>query len=287
MVNQEQLATSPGASNKVSDIVVSDCALGIMTWTPYRDRVLVALSILAMCASAWAYLIYLVSEMPRMASATAVTSMAMPSGHVWELLDFTAMFVMWSVMMVAMMLPSASPMVLLYQRINRKRESQGKTRNPVALFVGGYLLVWTGFSVLATLINWALHAGGLLNSMMGRFTPGAAGISLLAAGTYQWTTLKYACLTHCRSPVGFLMSHWHEGRRGAVRMGTHHGLYCLGCCWLLMVLLFVLGVMNLLWIAVLTVLVLAEKIIPKGHLLGRVAGLLMISWGCWLIFLSA
>jgi predicted metal-binding membrane protein len=258
-----------------------------MTWTPFRDRALVALSILTMCALAWTYLIYLVSETPPMASATAVMSMAKPSGHAWELLDFTAMFVMWSVMMIAMMLPSATPMILLYERINRKRESQGETRNPVALFIGGYLLVWIGFSVLATLMNWALHSRGLLNSMMGQVTPGVAGISLLAAGTYQWTTLKYTCLTHCRSPVGFLMSHWHDGQWGAVRMGAHHGLYCLGCCWLLMVLLFVLGVMNLLWIAVLTVFVLAEKVVPRGHLLGRIAGLLMIGWGGWLIFLSA
>ena len=287
MVNPERSATSPGASNKVSDIADPGCSLGIMTWTPFRGRALVALSVLTMCALAWAYLIYLVSEMPPMASATVVTSMGMPSDHAWELLDFTAMFVMWSVMMVAMMLPSATPMILLYVQINRKRESQGKSRNRIALFIGGYLLVWIGFSVLATLMNWALHSGGLLNSMMGRVTSGAAGISLLAAGTYQWTTLKYACLTHCRSPVGFLMSHWHAGRWGAVRMGAHHGLYCLGCCWLLMVLLFVLGVMNLLWIAVLTVFVLAEKVVPRGDLLGRIAGLLMIGWGGWLIFLSA
>jgi predicted metal-binding membrane protein len=286
MVNQERSATSPGTSNKFPGIVDAGCSFAIMTWSPFRDRALVALSILTMCVLAWAYLIYLVSEMPTMASKTAAMSMAMPSDHAWELLDFTAMYVMWSVMMVAMMLPSATPMILLYEQINRKRESQSKTRNPIALFVGGYLLVWIGFSVLATLMNWALHSGGLLSSMMGRVTPVVAGISLLAAGTYQWTTLKYACLTHCRSPVGFLMSHWHEGRWGAVRMGTQHGLYCLGCCWLLMVLLFVLGVMNLLWITVLTVFVLAEKVVPRGDLLGRIAGLLMIGWGGWLIFLS-
>ena len=286
MVNPERSATSPGASNKVSDIADAGYSLGIMNWTPFRGRALVALSVLTMCALAWAYLIYLVSEMPPMASATVVTSMGMPSDHAWELLDFTAMFVMWSVMMVAMMLPAATPMILLYVHINRKRESQGKTRNRIALFIGGYLLVWIGFSVLATLMNWALHSGGLLNSMMGLVTNGVAGISLLAAGTYQWTTLKYACLTHCRSPVGFLMAHWHEGRRGAARMGAHHGLYCLGCCWLLMVLLFVLGVMNLLWIAVLTVFVLAEKVVARGHLLGRIAGLLLIGWGGGLIFLA-
>ncbi len=278
MASPERSATSPGTSSKLPDIV---------TWAPFRDRVLVALSILAMCALAWAYLIYLVSEMPPMASETVSVSIAMPADHAWELPDFTAMFVMWSVMMVAMMLPSATPMILLYEQVNRKRESQGKARNPIALFIGGYLLVWIGFSVLATLMNWGLHSGGLLSSMMGRVTPVAAGISLLATGTYQWTTLKYSCLTHCRSPVGFLMAHWHEGQWGAARMGAHHGLYCLGCCWLLMVLLFVLGVMNLLWIAVLTVFVLAEKVVPKGHLLGRIAGLLMIGWGGWLIFLAA
>ena len=255
-----------------------------MTWTPIRDRALVALSILTLCALAWVYLIYLVSEMPPMASGTVSMSMAMPAGHAWGVPDFAAMFVMWSVMMVAMMLPSATPMIVLYEKVNRKRESRGKTRNPIALFIGGYLLIWIGFSVLATLMNWALHSGGLLSSMMGQVTPVVAGISLRAGGTYQWTTLKYACLTHCRSPVGFLMAHWHEGRWGAARMGAHHGLFCLGCCWLLMVLLFVLGVMNLLWIAVLTVFVLAEKVVPRGHLLGRIAGLLMIGWGGWLIF---
>ena len=143
----------------------------------------------------------------------------MPADHAWELPDFIAMFVMWSVMMVAMMLPSATPMILLYEKINKKRESQGKTRNPIKLFVGGYLLIWIGFSVLATLINWALHSAGLLSSMMGRVTPVVAGISLLAAGAYQWSTLKYACLTHCRSPIGFMMTYWREGQWGAARMG--------------------------------------------------------------------
>jgi len=258
-----------------------------MTWTPIRDRTLVALSILMMCALAWAYLIYLVSKMSPMVSATVSMSLAMPADHAWELPDFIAMFVMWSVMMVAMMLPSATPMILLYEKINKKRESQGKTRNPIKLFVGGYLLIWIGFSVLATLINWALHSAGLLSSMMGRVTPVVAGISLLAAGAYQWSTLKYACLTHCRSPIGFMMTYWREGQWGAARMGAHHGLYCLGCCWLLMALLFVLGVMNLLWIAALAVFVLAEKVVPRGHLLGRIAGLAMIAWGGWLIFLAA
>ena len=256
-----------------------------MFLTAIRNRTLVVLSILAMCALAWAYLIYLAAGMSSMASATASMSIALPSDHHWALPDFAAMFLMWSVMMIAMMLPSATPMILLYEKINQKRESQG--RATVALFVGGYLLVWVGFSVLATMLNWALHTGGWLTTMMGRGTPAIAGVALLAAGFYQWTSLKYACLAHCRSPVGFLMAHWRVGRWGTMRMGIHHGLYCLGCCWLLMALLFVLGVMNLLWIAALTVFVLAEKVLPRGHLLSRIAGLLMITWGSWLIFFAA
>jgi predicted metal-binding membrane protein len=235
---------------------------------------------------AWAYLIYLAATMPAMNVDTAAMNMAMPSTHAWGFLDFTAMFVMWSVMMVAMMLPSATPMLLLYVKINRKRELQGRLREPVELFIGGYLWVWIGFSVLATLLNWGLHVGGNLTSMMGRATPVVAGVTLLAAGMFQWSPLKYACLNHCRSPLGFLMANWREGRMGTIRMGVHHGLYCLGCCWLLMALLFVLGVMNLLWIAALTLFVLAEKVIPAGQLLGRVAGFFMIVWGAWLIALA-
>ena len=255
-----------------------------MTWARIDHRTLVVLSIITMCALAWAYLIYLVSEMPTMVFVALSMNMGMPANHTWAWVDFIAMFVMWSVMMVAMMLPSATPMILLYEKINQKRESERKRRNSVALFIGGYLLVWIGFSVLATLANWVLHSGGLLSFMMGQVTSIVAGVSLIAAGVYQWTRLKYACLAHCRSPVAFLMAHWNNGRLGAVRMGAHHGLYCLGCCWLLMALIFVLGVMNLVWIAALTIFVLAEKIVPKGHLLGRTAGLLMIGWGGWLLY---
>jgi len=251
-----------------------------------RDRVRVVLSIITMCALAWAYLVYLVNTMPPMISGAAAMSMAMPSSHAWGLPDFTAMFVMWSVMMVAMMLPSAMPMILLFVKINQNRELQGRARERVALFIGGYLLVWIGFSVFATLLNWGLHLGGNLTSMMGRATPVVAGVTLLAAGVFQWSPLKHACLDHCRSPIGFLMSYWREGWAGTVRMGIHHGLYCLGCCWLLMALLFVMGVMNLLWIAALTLFVLAEKVVPAGQVLGRVAGLFMIGWGTWLVSLA-
>jgi predicted metal-binding membrane protein len=190
---------------------------------------------------------------------------------------------MWAVMMAAMMLPSVLPVILLYARVGRHRESQGRPRQPAWPFVGGYLLAWTGFSVLATLANWALHAGSSLSSMMGSATPLVGGLVLIAAGIYQWTPLKSACLTHCRSPAGFLADHWREGGAGALLMGLHHGAYCVGCCWLLMALLFVLGVMNVAWIAVLTLFVLAEKLLPRGDLLGRASGVALSGWGAWLL----
>lgn len=253
-----------------------------MSSTSKRDNVALLLSIITLSALAWAYLIHLAADRATMTASSKTMSMVMPALHTWGLPDFLAMFAMWSVMMVAMMLPSATPMILLFEKLNQKRASQGRPTNPMAFFIGGYLLIWVGFSVFATLLNWGLHAGGNMTSMMGRTTPVIAGVSLVAAGVFQWTPLKYACLSHCRSPLGFLMSHWHEGRAGAVRMGLHHGLYCLGCCWLLMVLLFVLGVMNLLWIVALSLLVLAEKVVPAGRILVRISGLLMITWGAWL-----
>lgn len=246
-----------------------------------RDRMAALLSIIVISALAWAYLLYVAADMSSMAM-----NMVMPAVHSWTFAEFIAMFIMWSVMMVAMMLPSATPMILLFVRLNRNQELQKRSRNPVELFMGGYLLVWAVFSVFATLLNWGLHQGGALSSVMGRTTPVIAGFTLLAAGLFQWTPLKYACLTHCRSPIGFLMGHWREGRLGTVQMGIQHGLFCLGCCWLLMVLLFVLGVMNLVWIAVLTLFVLAEKILPAGHVVGRISGIGMIAWGVWLISLQ-
>ena len=233
----------------------------------------------ALCAVAWAYLAYLAAAMS--SDMAGMPGMVMTGP--WSAADSVAMFVMWAVMMVAMMLPSVSPMVLLYARTLRHRAAQGRPDGSVALFVGGYLLAWTGFSALATLLNWGLHQGGLMNAMMGRATPQVAGVVLIGAGVYQLTPFKDACLTHCRSPIGFLADHWREGGAGATAMGLHHGLYCVGCCWMLMALLFVLGVMNLAWIAVLTVFVLLEKAVPRGRLVSRVSGGALLGWGAWLL----
>lgn len=209
--------------------------------------------------------------------------MAGPMIRPWDLTDTVAMFVMWAIMMVAMMLPSVVPITLLFHGTLRRRPSIDRPGVRVAMFVGGYLLAWIGFSAAATAANWALHRGGLLTSMMGQTAPAVAAVLLIGAGVYQWTPLKDACLVRCRSPIGFLADHWREGRLGAAVMGLHHGAYCVGCCWLLMALLFVLGVMNLLWIAALTLFVLIEKVTSWGRIAGRVSGAALVAWGGWLL----
>jgi predicted metal-binding membrane protein len=238
---------------------------------------LVALAIL--CILAWLYLLRLAGP-----SDLAVLDLpVMPMTGTWDAADAAAMFVMWAVMMVAMMLPSATPVVLLYDRTLRRRPHVSWPTLSVLLFVAGYVVAWAGFSVVATVCNWVLHRGGWLTSMMGSAAPRVGGALLIAAGLYQLTPFKDACLVRCRSPVGFLADHWREGRFGALSMGVHHGLYCVGCCWLLMALLFVLGVMNLVWIVALTVFVLIEKVAPWGRLANRLSAALLVVWGGWLL----
>ena len=246
-----------------------------------RDRAVVLMSLIALTALAWIYTANLAGNAAQMSG-----TMAMPNlGH-WGVAEFGFMLVMWAIMMVAMMLPSATPMILIFAKICEKRKSERQPFAPTITFVAGYLLVWAGFSLVATALNWGLHAGGQLSSMMGHTPPIIGGAILIAAGVFQWTSLKAACLEHCRSPISFLMAHWHEGTVGAIRMGLHHGAYCLGCCWMLMALLFVLGVMNLPWVAVLTVVVLAEKVLPGGIWLSRILGGFLVIWGSSLIVIG-
>lgn len=245
-----------------------------------RDRILVLGAVAAMAALAWAYTIHLGLGA---SSGMTASDMAMPMAMAWSAADFAFMYVMWAVMMFAMMLPSVTPAVMIYERVRAKREAAGRPFVPTAGFVLGYLLVWAGFSLAATVLNWGLHTNGALTSMMGRVGPSAGGVLLIVAGAFQWTPLKDACLDHCRSPMGFLTTHWREGPLGAVEMGLRHGTYCLGCCWMLMVLLFVLGVMNLIWVAVLTIVVLAEKTLPYGEYLSRGFGAVLMAWGAWML----
>jgi len=187
---------------------------------------------------------------------------------------------MWAAMMVAMMLPSAAPVTLLIASLNRKRAAAGgAVLASTALFVFGYLAVWLAFAAAATTLQWAIDEAGLLSETMAFGNIVLAGSVLVAAGVYQWTPLKEACLRHCRSPLDFILFHWRDGAVGAVVSGVGHGFFCLGCCWMLMALLFVGGIMNLTWIAGIALLVLIEKTLPWGRRVSQVTGAVLVAWG--------
>jgi predicted metal-binding membrane protein len=191
-------------------------------------------------------------------------------------------FVMWAVMMVAMMLPSASPLVLLYARVMRRAESQsgqGAVPASVAAFASGYLTLWILFSALAVALQFGLERSGLMSAMMASRSVTLSGALLIAAGLYQLSPLKAACLKHCRTPAAFLTAHWRPGVAGAWRMGLLHGAYCVGCCAVLMLLLFVGGVMNLVWIAGLMLFVALEKFAPFGESTTKVTAAILVAAG--------
>jgi predicted metal-binding membrane protein len=219
--------------------------------------------------------LYLLDEARQMA-AMDQTMVMPPKGAA----DLLLLLTMWWIMMIGMMLPSAAPMILTFAAINRGRRARRQPYTPTVLFTAGYLLAWGGFSVVATLAQWALEQASLLGPMtMQTTSPLLGGLLFIAAGLYQLTPLKSACLSSCRSPFDFVVNHWRDGAGGAVRMGFAHGLYCLGCCWILMALLFAVGAMNLVWVAALAVIVLVEKLFPHGDWIARIGGLLLIAWG--------
>ena len=246
---------------------------------PRRDQVLIASCILLVCALAWAYLVHLNRQMASQAAdATSMMAMGMRMDAQWGAADVFFTYAMWAVMMVGMMGASVAPVLLLFAASHARRADQGAWA-AVPMFGLGYLTVWVGFSACATLAQWGLHQAALLSPMMAATSPRLAGALLLAAGVYQLTPLKRACLTHCQTPLGFLMSHWRDGAAGAFQMGFRHGIYCLGCCWALMVVLFAVGVMNLAWVAVLTVFILMEKVGGAGARVSRIGGILLIALG--------
>jgi predicted metal-binding membrane protein len=205
------------------------------------------------------------------------------SARPWGMTDFLLLFLMWTVMMAAMMIPSVSQVVLFYAGAVRRRGHIGGIVGLTGAFVLGYLASWTGFSLLAALAQFGLHEAALISPMMVSTSPVLGGAILIAAGVFQWTPLKYACLNHCRSPLGFLMTEWRNGAGGAFVMGLRHGTYCVGCCWLLMAVLFVTGVMNILWVAIIAAFVLIEKLAPSGEWVGRGAGVLLAGYGVWMV----
>jgi predicted metal-binding membrane protein len=261
-----------------------------------QDRRLVVLALLSLSALAWAYLVVMArqmaagdmtlmgmgapSAMPGSDMMDAMTMTQLP----WSLLTFLLMFIMWSVMMIGMMIPSAAPMILLFARVQRRKLADQAPTARIAAFTTGYLLVWTSFSLIATGLQWALTELRLLSPMMESTSQFLAVGVLLTAGIYQLTPLKLACLKQCQSPIGFLTMHWKDGISGSLSMGIEHGMYCLGCCWLLMALLFVGGVMNLIWVAVIATFVLLEKVAPKGEIIGRVGGVLLIVFAGFVAF---
>jgi predicted metal-binding membrane protein len=242
-------------TNGLRDTIRGQAASGLIVWLP--------------AVAGWLLLYWGATNM-----GSPAAQLAMPMSD-WSGTNWLAVFIMWTVMMAAMMLPTAMPMVSVFGSLNRSRGEAERT----VVFVAGYVSLWTAFGAAATAAQWTLQANGLLSPMIVSMSPVLSGALLMIAGIFQFTPLKQACLRACRAPLGFLLTDWRAGLWGAARMGVRHGLYCLGCCWALMALLFVGGVMNILWIAALTLLVAMEKLAPKGELLAKALGVLMIGAG--------
>ena len=243
-----------------------------------RDRVLVVSCLLLAVVLSWAWLLAGAGMMQEMGDML----MPMSSGP-WTAGHALLVLVMWAVMMAAMMLPSAAPMILFHAAIARRRSERGESGASAAAsgaFASAYLLVWAAFSLAATGLQFGLERAALLSPMMETTSVALAAAVLIAAGLYQWTPLKQACLRYCRSPLDFVLTQWRPGARGAFLMGLRHGAVCVGCCWVLMLLLFVGGIMNFAWIAGIALFVLVEKLGPASHWISRGTGALLITWGC-------
>jgi predicted metal-binding membrane protein len=231
----------------------------------------VALALILLSALAWSYLLWLSADMGMggmdISGFRMVPSgmgLKVPTHTPWPAIEFASVFVMWTVMMVGMMVPSAVPMILMYARVGRATQAQGTPLGATAYFSIGYVVVWAAFSLFATLAQWALERAGLLDSTMASTSNILGGVILVASGSYQWTRLKSICLAQCQMPFAFLIRHggFRRDAPGALVLGLRHGAYCVGCCWMLMTLLFVGGVMNVLWTGLLALVVLLEKVIP-------------------------
>ncbi len=249
-----------------------------------RDRLLVMLCLLLFTCFAGAYILVGAGmDMSAWQMSRPMRYMGAMDFKPWDISHTLLMFLMWWVMMIAMMLPSAAPTVLLAAALNRRSQSERTPYGKTGLFCLGYLVVWGGFSAVAVLAQWALERASLLSMHLETVPSTLSGWLLVIAGAWQLTPMKTACLRHCRSPAEFLVQHRRTGRWAALWMGVHHGLYCLGCCWALMSLLFVGGVMNLWWIVGLAVLVIIEKLWFAGPRLGQAIGLGLLVAGGFLM----
>ncbi len=259
-----------------------------------RDRWIVIVGLAAMTLLSWAYIVAgagtgmslwdmtSASLFPHRVAEVPMDSISMQPGA-WTPGYGIVMLLMWWIMMIAMMTPSAAPMILLYGWVTRHAQAGGHLQQgavPTAAFAGGYLLAWLGFSLVATLLMWALERAVFISAMtMSSTNAWLSAAILIFAGLYELSPLKHACLQRCRNPADFLSRHWRPGPSGAVRMGLEHGLFCVGCCWVLMALLFVGGIMNVLWIAILALFVTLEKVSPHGPRFAWFGGIVLLAWG--------
>lgn len=250
------------------------------------DRIVVLLALLAVTILAWLYLFVdrqrmADMDMAAMPGMPGMPGIAMPMP--WTAAEFALTFAMWWIMMLGMMLPSAAPTILTFATMARRQRERGQNFAPASIFTIGYLLVWGAFCVAATVLQWGLDRAALLSPILETKSALIGGALFILSGLYQFTPFKYACLRQCRSPFAFLLNHWRDGWQGALGMGWHHGLYCLGCCWVLMALLFAVGVMNLVWVAAIAAFVFAEKLLPGGVWIARIGGVLMLAFGAHLL----
>jgi len=268
---------------------MSDAALAAVL---KRDRALVAACLVVLIVLAWAYIVWLADDMDMggmdmtgFRMIPAGKSLMMPVEAPWRAIEFAFVFVMWAFMMIVMMTPSVAPLILLYAHVGRQAGAQQQPFAASAFLAGGYLLAWIAFSLVATLAQWAVERRGWLTPSMASTSNVFGGLTLIAAGLYQWSPLKDVCLRQCQFPLRFIQRHggFRADAIGSLTLGARHGVYCLGCCWMLMGLLFVGGVMNVSWIALITIFVLTEKVVPLGRLISRLAGTLFFAAGVWLI----
>jgi len=248
-----------------------------------RDRAVVLATVLVLAGLSW---IYLWAEVGRMEAMSVGGLMMGSPGNTgmsamqpWAVPSLLLMFLMWSVMMVGMMLPSAAPAILLFGSLARKNRGVGPTVGSIGNFIAGYLFVWVMFSLVATVLQAAFQSARLLTPAMASASVWLSGVLFITAGIYQWLPFKNACLKRCRTPLQFFMFRWRPGAAGACRMGMEHGTFCVGCCWALMLLLFTAGVMNLLWVALIAAFVFIEKLVPAGALVGRLTGVGLALFG--------
>ena len=243
------------------------------------DKAFVIAGLAGVIACAWAYLVPASLDMYGHMDGAAAWMME----ATWDGRYLLLVFLMWAAMMVAMMLPSALPTILIFHRLGQNDPQVHSPARRAWAFAAGYVMAWSAFGAGATLLQWGLAEAALSSPMMVSASPWLSGAILIVAGVCQWTPLKRACLRHCRSPLAFVAEHWRPGMPGALRLGLHHGLYCVGCCWALMLLLFVGGVMSLLWIGAITAFVLLEKLAPYGAQGGRLSGLALVLAGAWVL----